>query len=238
MNFDASVQKSTSVIFLDIDGVLMGDRCSSPLNEKIRNKVKELFEQKEGLNGGFTELEWRIAASHFFSKTAVANLENLIEKVSKVAQVAIVISSAWREDGTVEDLRERMFATCSFSRFIIDKTPDYHYGRNDLSLVSEEKYGFDLSTRGRQIDYWLRENHEKLNIKSFVIFDDVDEEISERYPHHFVEVTYPLSESDIEKADNIMTQFSFSSQNFPSENSVLELIRKKSEERKNNCKTQ
>jgi len=232
------VQKPTSIIFLDIDGVMIGNRSSYPLNESIRNKIKELFEsKKEELNSQFTELEWRIAASHFFSKEAVVNLENLIEKTSKVAQVAIVISSNWREDGTVEDLRERMFATCSFSKLIIDKTPEPEYNyirrksdKNEINptLISMEKYGFDLTRRGRQIDFWLRENHEKLNIKSMVIFDDADdEEMSARYPHHFIKVRYPLSESDIEKAYNIMTQFTFSSESFPSESSIGELIEKK-----------
>jgi len=71
----------------------MGDRCSSYYSEKIRTKIKELFEEKEGFNCGFTELEWRIAASHFFPKSAITHLENLIEKMFLVTQVSIVISS-------------------------------------------------------------------------------------------------------------------------------------------------
>ncbi len=230
MSSEMPVQKPTSVIFLDIDGVLIEDRFCPPLKEKINDKLTELFEKKVGLNGGFTELESRIAASHFFSKKAVANLDSLIEKVSQVAQVAIVISSAWRNDGTVQELKESMFAACSFSKFIIDKTPD-DSDKIHISPISEEKYGFDLRRRGRQIDYWLRENHEKLNIKSFAILDDVDEEISERYPHHFVKVSYTLSESDVDKAYNIMSQLSFSSQNIPLQSTVAD-------QRKENCKVQ
>jgi HAD domain in Swiss Army Knife RNA repair proteins len=196
-------QKPTSIIFLDIDGVLIADRSNPQFAEKIRNKVKELF--KKRLNEGFTELEWRIAASHFFSETAKANLEKLIKKTSQIANVAIVISSDWREDGSVEDLREQVFSGCSFSRFIIDKTP--YPSKN-------EKYGFNLSTRARQIDFWLRENHEKLNIKSFVILDDIDQGFSLRYPFQFVHVDNLLSEQDVGKAYDIMTQFSFSSKAF------------------------
>ena len=42
---DASlcVLPPTTAIFLDIDGVLMGDRYKSPLADKIREKLNELF---------------------------------------------------------------------------------------------------------------------------------------------------------------------------------------------------
>ena len=102
-----------------------------------------------------------------------------------------------------------MFAMESFSRLIIDKIPDDDWWRirkneEELSPIALEKYGFPLRTRGAQIDYWLRENHEKWSVDNFVIIDDVDDEISVRHSDHFVETHGLLSESEAEKAYNIL----------------------------------
>jgi hypothetical protein len=204
----------TSVIFLDIDEVLIIDRTF--LIEEIQKKIKELFVKKED-NGkiyllcGYTELEWRIAASHFFLKSAVDNLDKLIEKVSKVAKVSIVLCSNWRLDGDIKEIQERMFSSHSFSKFIIDKTPDpdwwrRKFGQEELSPIALKKYGFELDSRGSQIDFWLRENQGKFNVKSFVILDDDDEGVSKRFPKNFVKVKDMLSDVDIEKAYKIMTE--------------------------------
>ncbi len=201
----------SSIIFLDVDEVIMPDRTEPNLSSAIFNKIQELF-GKYKRETGFTSLEWRIAASHFFSRKAVANLNVLIEKRSKVTRVFIVIISSWRSDGTVEELRERVFDRCAFSHLIIDKTPDNHFTRSsanpdakDPAVISREKYKFDLSTRARQVDFWLRENRSKYNINSIVILDDLDLEFSERFPENFIQVQFPLSKSDVEKADRIMS---------------------------------
>ncbi len=194
-----------------MDGVLIGDRASPYLSGKIIEKVHELFEKKEGLNGGFTELEWRIAASYFLSKDAVSNLENLIEKTNEVYRIVIVIISEWRLDGTALELKNLMFAVTSFGKLIIDKIPDHDFWRRrhkevELSPISLQKYGFPLEQRGQLIDFWLRENAHNYNIKSFVILDDVDEGISKRFPHHFVHVHNMLSEYEAKRAHIILTK--------------------------------
>lgn len=203
--------KPLSVIFLDIDGVLIGARDLDPLSTRIRQKLVELFGLKEESYRGYTELQWRIAASHFLDECAVENLEKLIQRVNEVSSVAIVLSSAWRLDGTTDEIKNQMFKGASFAPFIIDKTPDEDWwrrrnGEEELSPVALKKYGFPLRTRGSEINYWLLENREKWNIQNFVILDDVDYGISERYPDHFVEVCRMLSEEDAEKAYDILTR--------------------------------
>ncbi len=204
-------QKPLSVIFLDIDGVLIGARDLDPLSTWIRQKLVELFGLKEEPYRGYTELQWRIAASHFLDECAVKNLEKLIQRVNDVSSVAIVLSSAWRLDGTADEIKNQMFRGASFAPFIIDKTPDEDWwrrrnGEEELSPDALKKYGFALRTRGSEINYWLLENREKWNIQNFVILDDVDYGISERYPDHFVEVCWLLSEADVEKAYDILTR--------------------------------
>ncbi len=218
-------QEPVSIIFLDVDGVLFSE-ISPSTKAKIIKKINELFEKK---GGGFTKMEWGIAQSHFFSKAAVGNLMKLIERVSKVSRVVIVISSSWKLAGTVEELRDRIFAIAPFSKLIIDKIPANdeqrkEKGETPLSPIAKQKYGFILEARGEQIDFWLRENYDKVPIKSFVILDDQDDGISERYPHNFVSIKQLLSEADVDKAYKILTESLFSPEMFPSEDAVAKAL--------------
>ena len=211
MAMSQEVRKPLSVIFLDIDGVLIEARDLDPLPTLIRQKLVELFGPKDDQYREYTALQWRIAASHFLQQAAVENLEKLIQQVSAMSSVAIVLSSAWRLDGSSDEIKNQMFATRSFSRFIIDKTPDEDWwrrrkGEEELSPIALEKYGFPLRTRGSEIDYWLRENWEKWHIQNFVIFDDCDNGISKLFPDQFVEVRRLLSEMEIERAYDILTR--------------------------------
>ncbi len=208
-DLSAAAEKPLSIIFLDIDGVLIDGRDRDPLRTWIQEKLVELFGKKDARYRDYTDLERRIATSHFLSRPAIANLEKLIERVSTVRSVAIVLSSAWRLDGTLDEIKNRIFATESFSRLIIDKIPDDDWWRirkneKELSPIALEKYGFPLRTRGAQIDYWLRENHKEWSVDNFVIIDDVDDEISVRHSDHFVEVHKLLSESEAKKAYDIL----------------------------------
>ena len=211
MAMSQEAQKPLSIIFLDIDGVLIEARDLDPLPTLIRQKLVELFGPKDDQYREYTALQWRIAASHFLQQSAVENLEKLIQKICVVSPVAIVLSSAWRLDGSSDEIKAQMFATSSFSRFIIDKTPDEDWwrrrkGEEELSPIALEKYGFPLRTRGSEIDYWLRENREKWHIQNFVILDDYDNGISKLFPDQFVEVRRLLSEMDIERAYDILTK--------------------------------
>jgi hypothetical protein len=204
-------QRPIAIIFLDIDGVLIGTRDLDPLPTLIRQKLVELFGPKDDQYREYTALQWRIAASHFLQQSALENLEQLIQKVSAVSPVSIVLTSAWRLDGNSDEIKSQMFANSSFSKFIIDKTPDEDWwrrrkGEEELSPIALEKYGFSLRTRGSEIDYWLRENWEKWHIQNFVILDDCDNGISKLFPDQFVEVRRLLSEMDIERAYDILTR--------------------------------
>jgi hypothetical protein len=202
----------SSIIFLDVDGVLI-DEENPNRHAAIAEKAKELFERNKQPKDKFTQLEMAIAASHFFSCTSVANLEDLIERRQKTMRVFIVIISEWRIGLTIEELRKQVFARCSFSKLIIDKTPDNHFIRSsanpdekDPAVISKEKYNFDLSSRARQADFWLRENRQLYNIYSHVILDNYNDEFSERFPKNFIQVLFPLSKSNVDEADQIMSK--------------------------------
>jgi len=59
--------------------------------------------------------------------------------------------------------------------------------------------------------------------------------MSTRYPLQFIEVKYPLSELDVEKAYNILTQLTFSSDSFPTEKIVEDLNEKQRALERKNC---
>jgi hypothetical protein len=174
------------------------------MRAKIEQKAIELFGQDY-----FTDLQWKTAGSHCFLETAVGSLVKLIEKASEVADVGIVLSSSWRLDCTFDEIKNQMFANLPFSMLFIDKIPDDDVrrksrGEEELSPIALIKYGFTLDTRGSQIDYWLREHHASLNIKSFVIIDDVDDEISSRFADNFVKIEEFLSPLEAKKAYEIL----------------------------------
>lgn len=208
----ATERRPLSIIFLDIDGVLMGARDLDPLRTRIRQKLVQLFGKKDDSYREYTELEWRIAASHFLSKEAVDHLQTLIERASRITDIGIVLSSAWRLDGTLFEIKHQVFAMYPFAKRIIDKTPEDDWWRKkrgevELSPIALKKYGFPLKTRGAQIDYWLRENRAPLGIRNFVIIDDVDDEMRVRHSSHFIEVEGLFSQIDAERAYHILTQF-------------------------------
>jgi len=133
-------------------------------------------------------------------------------KVSEILPVGIVLSSSWRLDGSLDEIKNQMFVSTSFASLIIDKTPDEDWwrkkkGEDELSPIALAKYGFPLRTRGSEIDYWLRENQQIWNIRNFVILDDCDSGLSERFPDHFVNIYRLLSQADIEKAYEILLKF-------------------------------
>ena len=204
--------KPLAVIFLDMDGV-MSDRLDS---EDTRNNIEWARKQIKAANPIYSDgssmkklrakhlLRLRAGAQCLFPK-ALENLQSLIERVSQTMQVAIVISSAWRDELSVEELKNHVFADCFFRDLIIDKTPDDDstYAKlkyfNKLAFdfktpsdICNEKYGFKLDdVRGRQIDFWLKENSADRDIYSYVVIDDLFGESSELFSRHldrFVQV--------------------------------------------------
>jgi hypothetical protein len=200
----SETQRPLTIIFLDIDGVLMDWSSLHQMRARIGQKAFELFG-----GGYYTDLQWKTAGSHCFSESAVENLEKLIERTHEVADVAIVLTSTWRLDCTLDEIKNQMFIVRPFSKLIIDKLPDddgrrKKRGEEELSPIALLKYGFHLGNRGSQIDYWLRENQGKLNIQNFVIIDDVDDGISSRFAGNFVKIREFLSLSEAQNAYEIL----------------------------------
>ena len=224
-----SCVKPLAVIFLDMDGV-MSDR----MNPKESSKIDKAYQEIQAANPIYSDrssmskgkaynLLSRRAQAKCLSPDALENLSSLIERVSATMQVAIVISSAWRDEVSLDALQNHIFADCFFRDLIIDKIPDDEstYDRlkyfNKLasdfktpSQICNEKYGFELKdSRGRQIDFWLKENRAERNIYSYVVIDDNVgySEIWKYHPDRFVNVNPSklFSKKDADLAYDILS---------------------------------
>ncbi len=198
-------EKPWLIIFLDIDGVLFNQSLMGNLRKKQREKVEELFDSSKE----YDQFKYEVASGHLLDKNAVNLLEDFVDQLAASYQIGIVLSSDWRLGKTIEYLRNQIFASWRFSRVLIDKTVDndaYYSDQEDHpSALSMRKYGFSLNTRGDQIDYWLKE-HMDMNIAGFLIFDDIDDGLSKKFPANFVYVQDQLlSRIDILEAQEHLT---------------------------------
>src|SRR5262245_9905325 len=90
--------RTPTIIFLDMDGVMIGDRFSSPLNDEIRLTLSALFPQVKDI----TDYHWTVAKGRHLHPHALQNLHSLIERIEASRQRAlIVLSSSWRNDATL-----------------------------------------------------------------------------------------------------------------------------------------
>lgn len=152
--------RSICYLALDVDGVFNRDRLISPLKELTASKVKELFGDTP------TPLQWKRAAAHFFDASALKNFNELVSKIQKVMDVAILLTSEWRRAGTIEELRTLVFHNTGFAHLIVGKTAE------------------DTRLRGEQLGELLKtkENYVLLAI------DDNEFDLKEKFPDQFVKI--------------------------------------------------
>lgn len=177
-----SPRLSPFVIFLDIDGVVY----NTPNEEGVFKKVAELFPE---ITGTYNNRVCSIAASYFFDKKAVQNLNCLIREIEKVRNVWIVVSSSWRENRSVEELRSTFFGIHEFSRYIVDKTPEEvsikELGTYCPSKSHSEEYSSQC--RAAEIQYWLNQHPEIIN---YIVLDDNDNHLLAAFGERFVMTNY------------------------------------------------
>jgi hypothetical protein len=185
------------IIFLDIDGVLYREPVSQDFWRDRHEKMVELFGERDR----YWSLHYDIATAYYFDKAAVQLLDNFIDEMSFHYNVGIVISSAWREGRTLEEIYQ-VFSPWHFSEFIIDKTVSSGYDGYTTEELQNFSYGF--ASRADQINHWLL-SHSDMNIAHFIIFDDQDSNLSKRFPAQFIQVkTQYLSPENIESAMKLL----------------------------------
>lgn len=176
-----AAERQTIVIFLDIDEVI--NLTAKLSKEQIQTKMKELFKGKVyPMNSD----ECSIAQTYFFKAEALTNLDTLISKIEEIAKVQIVISSFWRLNRNVEELKTTYFGRFNFSKYIIDKTIDpidsdalHHYCSDPSHLKP-----YSSKCRAAEIQHWLNTHP---TITNYIILDDRDDHLS-LFKERFIQV--------------------------------------------------
>lgn len=187
--FLSSNEKPIYIIFLDIDGVLFSDEDKhkagkNPCQESLdyANKHEEFLRKN---SNSYSNNYWNIINAHHFSKHALANLDDLIQRVEAVARPQIVVSSRWRKGHPVEELKEIYFGMHPFAKYIIDKTPD-------------KIPGVSYHDKAEEIQYWLDQHSE---IKHYVVLDDEGWRLQQCFQKRFIQINERrlLVKDDVER---------------------------------------
>jgi hypothetical protein len=160
----SNTQTPINIIFLDIDGVLVKVKRGALDNEKAYTEKSQYVEEK--LGSKLTSLSiYDIGATLLFSPNAINNLRALC----KNHEAKIVITSQWRIKNDREQSMEKLtslFKLWDLENFILDVTP------------------YSLISRSEEIQQWLNET--KYAIGSFVILDDEDRGLSQKFGERFI----------------------------------------------------
>jgi uncharacterized protein (DUF1499 family) len=121
--------------------------------------------------------------SDYLSPKLVSKLNTIVETTN----CGIVISSAWRNEYSLDDLK----------KFLINN--NFKYPNNIIGVTPKTLLGH----RGNEIAEWLKSNGELL---VYAIVDDVQFNIEEMHPGKFVRTNsdYGLTHNDVEKIINIL----------------------------------
>ncbi len=208
------IGRPLAIAFLDMDGVMIDRLYNGRTQWAIGEKYTQLLQQPRYAGRSvFSQakaeyMAMKRAEAACLSESALERLQSLAQRVEDLGlRLVFVISSSWREFLTKEELIQDVFADQPWiAERILDKTPDddasyaslkYHGELpKDFKTPSDhclEEYGFSLKHyRGRQIEYWLRENCAIRDIYSYVILDDLYSSAAEfdRHPGRFVSVNY------------------------------------------------
>lgn len=207
--------KRSAIIFLDLDGVMV-DRETH--DNAIMATQHQLFGDCP------TPLQNRVAAAYHLDKAAVESLKLLIEKIERVQPAYIVISSAWRQDATLDQIKNQMFNVPGLEFIkdrIVGKTPspkidtwavksdNYYQNQKKQSEIHFEdlannKYGLSFNYRAGEIAFWLI--FHKISDGNFMVIDDSCTEYLEHFEKRFIHVNM-LSKCDVDIAMDAIFQW-------------------------------
>lgn len=240
MNVLHDASKPYVALFLDIDGVLgPAKEFTNEESKKKKDIIKKLVQDPYHAYTCKRCNSCSSAEAYLFKAEVLEPFHNLIEKISEVANVHIVISSTWRTNRSVDDLKA-IFHMHKFSKYIVDKTIDRKTSFNEwqghcafphLEISDEncmkdnnqmDRYPTEKELeafiykhwecRASEINRWLKEHPE---YAAHTIFDDLDEHLSINFCDKFISTGHPdgaiLKPEDTEKAyQSIMNQLGYS----------------------------
>ncbi len=202
MSFIPNSKLPDFIVFLDIDGVLRPQTISREETEEVDRRIYE--KKGELLHSIRCEncVSCDTELATLFKKKAVETFEKLIAKIQKIANVYIVISSAWRKNRTVDELIT-IFSSHEFSKYIVDKTTNdkLSFEENDCCA---KHFQNSYICRASQINKWLKSYK---GYAGYLVFDDKDSHLGINFKDKFISTNHDdkkiLKPEDTEKAYNI-----------------------------------
>lgn len=170
-------KRTPAIIFLSMDGVMIGDRMSPVFRDKILSTLSTLFFQVENFN----DYHWTVAKGRHLDPGALFNLHTLIERIEYSGRRALVVlTSGWRNDATLQQHREQVFRQHQFCKYLCGKTapqyddtqwtPECRQGF-EFTRAAKHKFNLDLNNKGDVIEYWLRNHGFDLHSTNFVVIN-------------------------------------------------------------------
>lgn len=199
--------RQPAFIFLDMDGVMIGDRFTSELQDKIKLTLDNLFPNADHR---YNDYQWTIAKGRHLHPKALENLHTLIQRIEKSGQRALVVlSTAWRNDATLQQHREEAFIENKFCKYLCGKTapqtnetswtPECKQGFK-FTKGAKESFGLKLKSRSDVIEFWLRDHGFNLDSTNFVVIDDENDDKRKRFGERFIHTSYLFEDKHLELA--------------------------------------
>ncbi|MBS0625518.1 MAG: hypothetical protein JSS32_05660 [Verrucomicrobia bacterium] len=193
------------LVFIDMDNVFIADRSSIPLADQIVQTASRLFPDMKVR----TDYQWTIAKAKHLDLGSLKNFDTLIERIEASGRRAlIVLSSSWRNDATLQQLREEVFAEYKFSKYLCGKTaPEYsetwapeRKQGFDFDQVARDSYKIELQGTAAVIEFWLRDHGFDPSSAKYLVLDDQLNSALESLGNRFIRTDGYFRESDLEKA--------------------------------------
>ena len=193
-----------NIVFLDFDGVLNGSDWFSEIT--VKDEQTGIYKRNtESSISEYFSKEWieknddyKIKITSFGRNISKYNMNNLINALSQIDDVAVVLSTSWRNVLSLESWR-----------VLFSKIPNWNFTIFGVTLENtpEELISgvsiFDImnntsNTRGKEIQSWLTEF--KDYYKNYIILDDDSDMLPEQM-NNFLRTNYKtgLTEEDVNK---------------------------------------
>jgi hypothetical protein len=169
------------ILFLDIAGVLY-DHRSPELQRAAESAAVLAYPEADVTSVAFTRYLVQIYKVPLFNRAAIGNLNWFL---NEHRNIRIVITSGWRIGRSPWSIAH-ILAAHEFSKYIIGKTSSKHDGTAVRTTLSHHYLDVDNMTRADEIQVWLNTN--AYLVRKFVIFDDNDDGLSDRFKSQYVKV--------------------------------------------------
>lgn len=189
-----------AIIFLDMDGVM------------FNQNVDDLPECGTHYKSNDYDFKMTQLKAKYLNDDAQRCLNKLIERIERAGKRAlIVLITTWRNDATLKQHREEVFADYKFCKYLCAKaapqesetdiTPECKLGF-DFNIGAKKAFDLTLYNKHHVVEFWLKDHQFDPKHTNYIIIDD-DPDFSNE--HHIQPNPQTLfSQADAEQACSLL----------------------------------